>query len=130
MGVRHECPRDGDRQLAGVPHLRERVGLEIVAPDLVGSIDLSRDETSLCRGAIEQQARKPRISRIVEKRCGGCCDSAQIIQNGHHAAFRCMRFPQNLPGRVSAAACRNPNLCQVSCFHGAVSLPADPTLTR
>jgi len=40
--VGHQCAGDGDRQLAGVLQLLDRIGLEVIAPDLVGRIALAR----------------------------------------------------------------------------------------
>ena len=128
MRIRHERARHGHRQLARVLHLLQRGRLEVVAPDSVRSVGPPRNERPSRRGVLEQQLREPPIAGIVEKRRRGCGDAAQVIEHGRHAALGRMRVLQNLLGRLSATACRNANLCQVSCLHngGHSSMLAGP----
>ena len=125
--IRHERARYRDRQTARILHLLHGGRLVILAPDLVGSVALPRGERVSSRRVIDKLPRKSRIAGIVEKCRGRRGDAPEVTQDGRHAALCRVSFLQNLFGSLSAAACWNPHLDQIFCFHDTHLMTAHTT---
>jgi hypothetical protein len=123
MRIGHERAGDRDRQLARVPHLRERVWFEVAAPNAVRGIALARTETVSCLTLIDQLLRQLSVLIVIDKARRLDCQPLQILHDRRHVLPGGACLLQHLLGPFGARTRGESESNEFACVHASFFRP-------